>query len=133
MATFGVRSVEVFCINDTRGNLTVEGPGLGSESSWIQGMQANSGALLGQYESASLGVFTNAIDSPVSGHFQLVGLGSYPVTLEFQNLVTGQTSCQVTGNNAVAFIVTQVDTDENNHSSFTVLMIPTTTARWAAP
>jgi hypothetical protein len=124
MANDGYRSIEVMCVNDTRGNLVVQGPGIGSNCTWIQGEQPSQGDPINQYTSSMWGVCTNNINASASGHIELTGLGSSPVVIVFANNEAGQSTCTVTGNDAVTAIVTQNDTSELNHSSFSVQLIP---------
>jgi hypothetical protein len=122
----GNRSVEVTVINDTQADLTVEGPT--TQQSWIQGEQPKKGDLLEQYQSSVWGVFVNDPLGTADAFAQLVGLGSYPVGIHFMNQSNGQSTCQVTDNDAVSSIVTRNSGQEQNHSSFTVQLIPAVSA-----
>lgn len=124
MADLGYRSVEVNVTNDTRGNLTVQGPTLGSGNTWIQGETPTQGAALGQYMSAKWGVSTNDVDGTATGSVQLTGLGSYPVMVSFTNDMNGNSNCTVAGNDMVKGTATQVATGEQNHSLYNVQLVP---------
>lgn len=133
MPDLGYRSIEVAVTNDTRGNLTVQGVVAGSGSSWVQGETPNQGDSLPQYQAVKWGVDTNDVDGIANGQVSLTGLGSYPVSLVVMNDFTGRSACNVTGNDSVSAIVTQVQTGEVNHSQFVVQLIPAVSAVAAAP
>lgn len=124
MADLGYRSVEVNVTNDTRGNLTVQGPQTGSGNTWIQGESATQGQALNQYNSAKWGVSTNDVDGTATAQVQLTGLGSYPVSISFTNDMNGNSNCTVGGNDMVKGTATQVSTGEQNHSLFNVQLVP---------
>jgi hypothetical protein len=124
MANLGYRSVEVMLTNDTRGNLTVQAVALGAGNSWIQGETPNQGDPLPQYSGCQWGVSTNDVNGSASGQIQLTGLGSWPVSISFNNGATGNSTCSVAANDQVQGLVQQMQTGEMNHSLFTVQLIP---------
>lgn len=124
MADLGYRSIEVLVTNDTRGNLTVQGVGIGTNCTWVQGETPTQGASLPQYNSAKWGVSTNDVNASASGQVQLTGLGSWPVSITFINNENGVSTANVSPNDAVKGIVTQQDTGELNHTLFVVQLIP---------
>lgn len=124
MADLGYRSIEVNVTNDTRGNLTIQGPTLGSGNSWIEGETPTQGASLGQYQAVKWGVSTNDFNGTATAVVQLTGLGSYPVSISFSNDMNGNSNCMVQGNDMVTGTATQVSTGEMNHSLYNVQLIP---------
>ncbi|MBI1407408.1 MAG: hypothetical protein GC145_14950 [Caulobacter sp.] len=124
MADLGYRSIEVNVVNDTRGNLTVQGPTLGSGDTWITGETPTQGAALNQYQSAKWGVSTNDVNGTATASVQLTGLGSYPVSISFTNDMNGNSNCTVGGNDQVKGTVTAVSTGEQNHTLYNVQLIP---------
>ncbi len=124
MADLGYRSIEVLVTNDTRGNLTLQGVGIGTNCTWVQGETPSQGASLPQYNSAKWGVSTNDVNASASGQVQLTGLGSFPVSVTFSNNENGQSICNVGPNDAVKGTAVQQDTGEQNHSLFIVQLIP---------
>ncbi len=124
MADLGYRSIEVNIVNDTRGNLTIQGPQVGSGNSWIQGETPTQGTALGQYMSAKWGVETNDVNGTATAMVQLTGLGSYPVTIAFTNDMNGNSNCTVAGNDQVKGTATSVNTGEQNHTLYNVQLVP---------
>ncbi|WGM39752.1 hypothetical protein [Caulobacter sp. NIBR1757] len=124
MADLGYRSIEVNVVNDTRGNLTIQGPTLGSGNTWVQGEEPTQGASLGQYQGAKWGVSTNDVNGTATAMVQLTGLGSYPVSISFTNDMNGNSNCMLQGNDMVKGTAMQVSTGEMNHSLYNVQLIP---------
>ena len=124
MADLGYRSVEVAVTNDTRGDLTVQGPQCGSGDNWVQGETPHQGDRLPQYNAAKWGVSTNDVEGGASAQIQLTGLGSWPVSITFANDSSGNSTCTVSQNDMVQGMVIQQNTGEANHSLFTVQLIP---------
>lgn len=124
MANLGYRSVEVVVVNDTRGNLTVQGVANGPGNTWVQGETPNPGDSLAQYNASKWGTETNDVNGAASAQIQLAGMGSWPVTIVFSNNSAGISTCSVAPNNLVTSIVTQQTTGEANHSLFSIQLIP---------
>lgn len=124
MSNTGYRSVEINVINDTRGDLIVQGPQTAANSTWIQGEEAKQGDEIQQYNSVKWGVMTNDINGIAQGSVQLTGIGAFPVRITFTNTVSGQSTCVVSPNDAVTGLVTPIQTGEVNHSAFQVQLIP---------
>jgi hypothetical protein len=120
----GYRSIEISVTNDTRGDLVVQAPTCGANDSWIQGEVPSQGDPLNQYNAATWGVLTKDVNNSASGHVQLTGLGSFPVTISFVNDSNGNSSCTVAPNDQVRAIVTPGGASERNHSAYNVQLIP---------
>lgn len=59
-----------------------------------------------------------------TGSVSLLGLGSGPVVITFTNDASGQSNVVVTPNNSVDGVATQVDSGEDNHAQFQVVLQP---------
>jgi len=130
VADIGYRSIEVLVTNDTRGNLSLQGVGIGSYCTWVQGETPTQGSILPQYNPAKWGVYTNDVNAAASGQVQLTGLGSFPVSITFINNAAGASSCAFAPNDAVQGLVQQPDTGDQNHTLFVVQLIPASGSPW---
>jgi hypothetical protein len=123
MASQGYRSIEVHVVNNTQADLSVQSAA--ALSGWfIAGESAQTGAPLPQYADALWGVATDDPTLSAAADVSLVGLGSYPISIRFQNLPNGSSSATVGGNNVIQGTTQEINTGEMNHSAWQVILTP---------
>jgi hypothetical protein len=124
MASLGYYSIEVQITNYTQTNFSIQVAQVnGSGDSWITGEQPTVGGTLNEYQSLTAGVLTNDQDGQAGGSVVLKGLGAIPVTVTFR-IPPGKNGVQTTCPSEVDCGVTQIDTGEQNHAQYTVVITP---------
>jgi hypothetical protein len=124
MANRGYRSVELQCINEAQGDLTVSDLGLDGACKFIEGEAPQQGDTLAQNGAAvTWGICTDITTTAASGLVELSGLGSYPVVVKFWNGPTGQCVCEITPNDAVRANVQLKSTGDHFHVLYAVQFV----------
>lgn len=125
MADTGYRSVEIIVLNDTPGDLVIESAGDPADNgAWVDGEKPTNGSPLRQYTSRTFGVKTDDVNGSALGSFQLTGLGSSPLRIDFWNHADGTSDVNVTANNAVQGMTRAIESNEDNHTMFQVQLVP---------